>query len=171
MTITEKLIQNEVKYLLSEKRSIEWVKENYTPQYCEAMICDTLQGQIAGCEVHAFILDDIFQHYCDEFLDFHQIAEEVVSLFIREKKKDIELLRHMKNYCAIIDIANEVGTPHQVNDFYDNISFRKLLNIYSQYNGLSDYKEEEPEDYQKSYSVDMLTILEILNQEHGESLQ
>ena len=77
----------------------------------------------------------------------------------------------MKNYCAIIDIANEVGTADEVNDYYDNISFRKLLHIYSQYNGLSDYKDEEPKDYYESYSVDMLTILEILNQEHGKSLQ
>lgn len=80
-------------------------------------------------------------------------------------------LRQMKNYCAIIDIANEVGTPDEVNDFYDNISFRRLLHIYSQYNGLSDYKEEEPEDYHKSYSIDILTLLQILNQEYGESLQ
>jgi len=71
----------------------------------------------------------------------------------------------MKNYCAIIDIANKVGTPDEVNDYYDNISFKRLLQIYSQYNGLSDYKEENPNDYANSYSVDMLTLLEILNSE------
>ena len=75
----------------------------------------------------------------------------------------MELIRQMKNYCAIIDIANEIGSPKKVNDYYDKISFKELLHIYCQYNGLKCYKEEEPEDYAKSYSIDMLTLLEILN--------
>lgn len=75
----------------------------------------------------------------------------------------MEKVSEMKNYCAIIDIQNEIGTPKDVNDYYDNISFKELLHIYCQYNGLKDYKEEEIEDYIKSYSIDMLTLLEILN--------
>ena len=80
----------------------------------------------------------------------------------------MDLLRHMKNYCAMIDIANEVGTPKEVNDYYDNISFKKLLHIYSQYLGLRDYKEENPKQYALAYSIDMLTLLEILNNKQDE---
>ena len=46
--------------------------------------------------------------------------------------------------------------------FYWNISVKQLLEYYSNYFGLEDYKAEEPKDYKQSYSIDILSILEEL---------
>ena len=48
---------------------------------------------------------------------------------------------------------------HDVKLFYTNISLKELLTIYSQYNGLSCYKSDEPKDYRESYNLDILTII------------
>jgi len=62
-----------------------------------------------------------------------------------------------------VDIVNNIGTRKEIELYYKDICFKKLLHIYIQYNGLHCYKTEEPEDYKKSYSIDMISLLEILN--------
>lgn len=51
---------------------------------------------------------------------------------------------------------------HDVELFYSNISLKKLLEIYSQYNGLSCYKTDEPKAYRESYNLDILSIIDLL---------
>ena len=48
---------------------------------------------------------------------------------------------------------------HDVELYYNSISLKELLTIYSQYNGLSCYKSDEPKDYRESYNLDILTII------------
>lgn len=75
----------------------------------------------------------------------------------------MEILNAIKQYCISVDIANNIATKEEIQSYYKDISFKKLLDIYSQYNGLKCYSSEEPEDYIKSYSIDILSLLEILN--------
>lgn len=75
------------------------------------------------------------------------------------------LVKRLKKECIQIDLVNEVDTKDNIIKYYENISFVKLLHIYNQYNGLKCYKEEELEDFKKSYSVDFLELEVILNQQ------
>lgn len=85
-------------------------------------------------------------------------------------------LEKIKQECIDIDMANinagdkSIGTYvddkfiqfrdlHDVELFYSNISLKELLTIYSQYNGLSCYKSDEPKEYRESYNLDILTII------------
>ena len=85
-------------------------------------------------------------------------------------------LEKIKQECIDIDMTNidagdkSIGTYvddkfiqfrdlHDVELFYSNISLKELLTIYSQYNGLSCYKSDEPKDYRESYNLDILTII------------
>ena len=88
-------------------------------------------------------------------------------------------IKKIKEKCIDIDMLNidagdkSIGTYidgkflqfrdlHDVELFYSNISLKELLKIYSQYNGLSCYKSDEPKDYRESYNLDILSILELL---------
>jgi hypothetical protein len=88
-------------------------------------------------------------------------------------------LEKIKQECIDIDMTNidagdkSIGTYvddkfiqfrdlHDVELFYSNISLKELLTIYSQYNGLSCYKSDEPKDYRESYNLDILTIIKEL---------
>ncbi len=71
--------------------------------------------------------------------------------------------QELKDYCIKVDIANSIGTHKEIESYYEDISFKKLLHIYVQYNGLNCYKAEEPEDYKRDYSIDMISLLDILN--------
>ncbi len=85
-------------------------------------------------------------------------------------------IEKIKQECIDIDMSNidlgdkSIGTYvdgefyqfrflHEVKLFYANISLRELLTIYSQYNGLSCYKSDEPKEYRESYNLDILTII------------
>lgn len=76
-----------------------------------------------------------------------------------------ELTQRLKDSCIEMDIINEVDTKENVINYYQNISFLKLLHIYNQYNGLKCYKDEETKDFKQSYSIDFLQLEEILNSE------
>lgn len=77
----------------------------------------------------------------------------------------MEELNLIKEYCISVDIANNIATKEEIKSYYEDISFKRLLNIYSEYNGLKCYSLEEPKDYKESYSIDILSLLEILNNE------
>jgi hypothetical protein len=85
----------------------------------------------------------------------------------------------IKQECIDIDMQNidagdkSIGTYvddnfiqfrdlHDVELFYSNIPLKELLTIYSQYNGLECYKKDEPKDYTESYSLDILSIIDLL---------
>lgn len=88
-------------------------------------------------------------------------------------------IEKIKEECIEIDMSNidagdtSIGTYvdgefyqfrdlHDVELFYSNISLKELLTIYSQYNGLSCYKSDEPKDYRESYNLDILSIIALL---------
>jgi hypothetical protein len=88
-------------------------------------------------------------------------------------------IEEIKKCCIEIDMANldagdkSIGTfigdkfyqfrdLHDVELFYSNMSLKELLKIYSSYNGLECYRVDEPKDYLKSYSLDILSIIELL---------
>lgn len=87
-------------------------------------------------------------------------------------------IEEIKEYCIEVDMANIVAdqslvikdgykyqtltNEKEVRLFYHSISLKELLKIFSEYNGLKCYRKEEPEDYSKSYSVDILSIIEEL---------
>lgn len=77
----------------------------------------------------------------------------------------METLNLIKEYCISVDVANNIATKGEIASYYEDISFKKLLNIYSQYNGLKCYSSEEHKDYVESYSIDILSLLEILDNE------
>ena len=91
----------------------------------------------------------------------------------------MKTIEEIKEDCIDIDLQNvdagdkSIGTyrgeefirfrdRHDIELFYSNISLKDLLDIYSEYNGLKDYKSENPKDYKESYSIDVLDILENL---------
>jgi len=75
----------------------------------------------------------------------------------------MKTIEEIKEDCINVDLQNvDVGDRHDIELFYSNISLKDLLKIYSEYNGLKDYKEENPQDYKESYSIDVLDILENL---------
>ena len=88
-------------------------------------------------------------------------------------------IEKIKQDCIEIDMSNidagdkSIGTYingeffqfrdlHDVELFYSNISLKELLTIYSQYNGLTCFKADDPENYRKSHNLDILAILELL---------
>jgi hypothetical protein len=76
-------------------------------------------------------------------------------------------IEEIKDYCIQIDEENlegieRFGYENDLKKFYDEISFKELLEIFAQYNGLLCYRADEPENYAKSYSIDILTIIENL---------
>lgn len=77
----------------------------------------------------------------------------------------METLSLIKEYCILVDIANNIATTEEIKCYYEGISFKRLLNIYSEYNGLNCYSLEEPKYYKESYSIDILSLLKILNNE------
>lgn len=77
----------------------------------------------------------------------------------------METLNLIKEYCISVDVANNIATTEEIKSYYEDISFKRLLNIYSEYNGLKCYSLQEPKDYTESYSIDILSLLEILNNE------
>jgi len=83
-------------------------------------------------------------------------------------------IEKIKKFCIDIDSRDEyIGTYvgdkfiqfRDLNDvelFYNSISLKELLTIYSQYNGLECYRVDNPKDYKESYSLDILTIIDNL---------
>tara|TARA_R110002124_G_scaffold73777_4_gene197917 strand:+ start:894 stop:1169 length:276 start_codon:yes stop_codon:yes gene_type:complete len=88
-------------------------------------------------------------------------------------------IEKIKQECIDIDMQNvavgdkSIGTYidgkffqfrdlQDVELFYSNISLKELLTIYSQYNGLNCYKDDEPKEYRESYNLDILSVLELL---------
>ena len=88
-------------------------------------------------------------------------------------------IEEIKKFCINIDMQNiasgdeTIGTSvgdkfiqfRDLNDvelFYNSISLKELLTIYSQYNGLECYRVDNPKDYKESYSLDILTIIDNL---------
>ena len=74
-------------------------------------------------------------------------------------------LNTMKKHCIEVDKSCEIGTEKEIKSYYEDISFKKLLHIYIQYNGLGCYQKEEPKDYKDTYSIDLITLSKILNKE------
>ena len=73
-------------------------------------------------------------------------------------------LQSIKDYCIEVDTTNEVATRKEIEAYYRDIAFKTLIRIFVSYNGLKCYREEEPEYYIKHYSIDLITLLEILEQ-------
>ncbi len=74
-------------------------------------------------------------------------------------------IEKIKQECIDIDMQNiEDGDKSidNLNLFYNSITLKELLTIYSQYNGLKCYKNDEPKEYRESYNLDILSILELL---------
>ncbi len=89
-------------------------------------------------------------------------------------------IEEIKEYCIQVDLENvlsgdtSIGAYNKgcepiqftcekdIRLFYYKISILELLQTFSSYNGLECYIADEPEDYTKSYSVDILSILEYL---------
>ena len=74
----------------------------------------------------------------------------------------MKTIEEIKQCCISIDLQNVNGDRHDIELYYRNVSLKDLLDIYSEYNGLKDYKSENPKDYKESYSIDVLDILENL---------
>jgi hypothetical protein len=86
-------------------------------------------------------------------------------------------IKDIKEYCIQVDLENVlngdtsigvysgVETPitftceKDIRLFYANIGIKTLLEYYSSYNGLEDYKIDDPDDYKNSYSIDFLSLL------------
>ncbi len=84
-----------------------------------------------------------------------------------KKEKSFLLIYSMKKYCMQVDMSCDIGTEKEIECYYEDISFEKLLHIYIQYNGLKCYQKEEPKDYKDSYSIDLITLYEILTTQNS----
>jgi len=89
-------------------------------------------------------------------------------------------IEKIKEYCIQVDLENvlsgdkSIGAYGKNKDhitftcekdirlFYYSINLKDLLQTYSSYNGLECYKADEPKDYKESYSLDILSIIELL---------
>jgi hypothetical protein len=90
-------------------------------------------------------------------------------------------IEDIREYCIQVDLTNvkagdkSIGTyrkgyesiifenEREIRLFYWDISLLKLLSIYSNYNGLECYRGDEPEDYAKTYTIDILSIINELH--------
>ncbi len=74
-------------------------------------------------------------------------------------------IEKIKQECIDIDMQNLEDGDKSIDDlnlFYSSITLKELLTIYSEYNGLKCYKNDEPKEYRESYNLDILSILELL---------
>ncbi len=74
-------------------------------------------------------------------------------------------IKKIKQECIDIDMQNIEDGDKSIDDlnlFYSSITLKELLTIYSEYNGLKCYKNDEPKEYRESYNLDILSILELL---------
>ncbi len=74
-------------------------------------------------------------------------------------------IEKIKQECIDIDMQNIEDGDKSIDDlnlFYSSITLKELLTIYSEYNGLKCYKNDEPKEYRESYNLDILSILELL---------
>tara|TARA_R100000426_G_scaffold33950_1_gene27509 strand:- start:387 stop:704 length:318 start_codon:yes stop_codon:yes gene_type:complete len=74
----------------------------------------------------------------------------------------MKTIDEIKEYCVQVDLndpSNE-STEDDIRSFYDEQSLEYVLEIYSTYLGLEDYKRDNPEDYKKTYGLDILSVLE-----------
>ena len=74
----------------------------------------------------------------------------------------MKTIDEIQEYCVQVDLndpSNE-STEDDIRSFYDKQSLEYILDIYSAYLGLKDYKRDNPEDYKKTYGLDILSVLE-----------
>ncbi len=74
-------------------------------------------------------------------------------------------IEKIKQECIDIDMQNIEDGDKSIDDlnlFYSSITLKELLTIYSEYNGLKCYKNDEPKEYRESYNLDILSVLELL---------
>ncbi len=74
-------------------------------------------------------------------------------------------IEKIKQECIDIDMQNIEDGDKSIDDlnlFYNSITLKELLTIYSEYNGLKCYKNDEPKEYRESYNLDILSILELI---------
>ena len=74
-------------------------------------------------------------------------------------------IEKIKQECIDIDMQNIEDDDKSIDDlnlFYNSITLKELLTIYSEYNGLKCYKNDEPKEYREPYNLDILSILELL---------
>ena len=74
----------------------------------------------------------------------------------------MKTIDEIQEYCVQVDLndpSNE-STEDDIRSFYDEQSLEYVLEIYSTYLGLEDYKRDNPEDYKKTYGLDILSVLE-----------
>tara|TARA_R110002050_G_scaffold237155_1_gene373076 strand:+ start:412 stop:645 length:234 start_codon:yes stop_codon:yes gene_type:complete len=74
-------------------------------------------------------------------------------------------IEKIKQECIDIDMQNIEDDDKSIDDlnlFYNSITLKELLTIYSEYNGLKCYKNDEPKEYRESYNLDILSVLELL---------
>lgn len=74
-------------------------------------------------------------------------------------------IEKIKQECIDIDMQNIEDGDKSIDDlnlFYNSITLKELLTIYSEYNGLKCYKNDEPKEYRESYNLDILSVLELL---------
>jgi hypothetical protein len=72
-------------------------------------------------------------------------------------------IEDIKEYCIQVDLDNVLsGDEKDIRLFYYKIGLVELLQVFSQYNGLTCYRADEPEDYRKAYNIDILEIIEHL---------
>ena len=81
-------------------------------------------------------------------------------------------IQDIKNECIELDITNlgsigtfingkmyDFTTEKEIELFYESMSTKKLLHIYSQYQGIKDYNNEHPND---RYTIDLISVLDSL---------
>lgn len=71
----------------------------------------------------------------------------------------MKTIDEIQEYCVQVDLNNGL-TEDEIRLFYDSQPLMNVLEIYSHYLGLSDYKRDNPEDYKNTYGLDILSILE-----------
>lgn len=76
-------------------------------------------------------------------------------------------LETIKDFCVKLDVSNDLGTLTEIEAYYNDIELIDLLRIYISYNGLKDYRDEEPDSYKQHYSIDLISLLEILKLHYG----
>lgn len=76
-------------------------------------------------------------------------------------------LETIKDFCVKLDVSNDLGTLPEIEAYYNDIELIDLLRIYISYNGLKDYRDEEPDSYKQHYSIDLISLLEILKLHYG----
>jgi len=95
-------------------------------------------------------------------LNIEKIKQECIDIDMQNLEDGDKSIEDLNLFYNSITFEDGDKSIEDLNLFYNSITLKELLTIYSEYNGLKCYKNDEPKEYRESYNLDILSILELI---------